>query len=81
MKSFKLTFFQDKHAAKFEPNPNHFLEEDDVRGINRKIMKNKGLTRKRGKNHEKNSRVKFKNRFDKAQYKLKVIFLLKLSLN
>jgi U3 small nucleolar RNA-associated protein 3 len=60
---------QDKHAAKFEPNPSHFLEEEDVRGINRKIMKNKGLTRKRGKNHENNGRVKFKNRYEKAQYK------------
>jgi len=62
---------QDKNMAKFEPNPTHFLGEDDVRGINRKIMKNKGLTRKRGKNHQNNARVKFKKRFEESKWKLK----------
>jgi len=62
---------QDKNLAKFEPNPTHFLGDDDVRGINRKIMKNKGLTRKRGKNHQNNARVKFKKRFEESKWKLK----------
>lgn len=75
-------FLKDKNLAKFEANPTHFVEEDDVRGVNRKIMKNKGLTRKRGKKHENNSRVKHKHKYEKAQIKQRVIhfFFLKLTL-
>ncbi len=56
----------------FQDDPTYHVGEDDVRGINRKILKNKGLTRKR-KKIDRNSRVKLRKKFEKAEYKLKVI--------
>lgn len=53
------------------------MGEEASRVVTRKIMKNKGLTRHRGKTSG-NARIKHKNRYEKAQHKLIVIFLKKM---
>ena len=63
---------QEKLAAEFVEPSKHYVEEDGVRAINRKILKNRGLTRKRNK-IDRNSRVKLRKKYETALVKIKVI--------
>jgi len=68
-----------KNTEEFLPKAGHYLGEEDIRGINRKILKNKGLTRRRPKKNR-NSRVKLKEQYQKALTKRIVIYLWTLLL-
>ena len=66
---------QEAVEENFKENPRHYLQEDDVRGINKKILRNKGLTRHR-KKQAGNARIMNKLKFQKAMVKQRVLIIL-----
>lgn len=75
-KNKKALMIEERRAAKRrEIEGVNTAQEEGFRPISAKILKNRGLMRQRSKKDKAISRVKHRNKYEKALYKLKVGFL------